>query len=279
MDAATGALVERVRLRGGVVPSLDLVRGGVPKSRIAAAVDAGVLVRLRRRWVALPTADPSLIAAAREGVVISCVTRARRLGLWVLVEDVPHVAASGHSGHVTLSTAQVHRARPVVPRPAGALEDGIENTLDLVARCQPHEAALAVFDSALRLELITRAALERLPLSAAARTLLSEATPFSDSGLETFIPLRLKWMRLRIVAQAWIAGHRVDFLIGKRLVLQIDGGHHVGVQRATDIRHDAELRLLGYTVIRVGYHQVVDDWPGVQDLIMRAIAQGLHLAS
>lgn len=73
-------------------------------------------------------------------------------------------------------------------------------------------------------------------------------------------------------------GHRVDFLIGDRLVLQIDGGHHVGAQREADIAHDAVLRLHGYTVIRVGYAQVTERWPEVQDRILRAIAQGLHLA-
>ncbi|HYP73948.1 MAG TPA: DUF559 domain-containing protein, partial [Microbacterium sp.] len=72
-------------------------------------------------------------------------------------------------------------------------------------------------------------------------------------------------------------GHRVDFLIGARLILQIDGGTHVGAQRDSDIRHDAQLMLLGYHVIRVGYDQVVGRWHEVQDLIMRAVAQGLHL--
>jgi very-short-patch-repair endonuclease len=71
----------------------------------------------------------------------------------------------------------------------------------------------------------------------------------------------------------------VDFLIGDRLVLQTDGGTHVGAQRAADIRHDAELMLRGYHIIRVGYDQVVYDWPGVQALIMQAVAQGLHRAA
>lgn len=78
--------------------------------------------------------------------------------------------------------------------------------------------------------------------------------------------------------QAWIAGHRVDLLIGDRLVLQIDGGHHVGTQREQDIAHDAALMLLGYHVIRVGYGQVIERWHEVQDVIARAIAQGLHRA-
>ncbi|MGN8551213.1 UNVERIFIED_CONTAM: hypothetical protein OHV15_01335 [Microbacterium sp. SLM126] len=47
--------------------------------------------------------------------------------------------------------ATVHWARPVQPRPAGVLEDGILNTLLIVATCQPHEAALAVWESAWRM--------------------------------------------------------------------------------------------------------------------------------
>ena len=121
-------------------------------------------------------------------------------------------------------------------------------------------------------------AMRRLSLSARALELIDAAQIFSDSGLETFVVPRLAWMKLRIVPQAWIAGHRVDFLIGERLALQIDGGHHVGQQRTSDIAHDAQLMLLGYHVIRVGYDQVVNDWPAVQDVIMRAVAQGLHRA-
>jgi hypothetical protein len=36
---------------------------------------------------------------------------------------------------------------------------------------------------------------------------------------------------------------------------------------------------MGYHVIRVGYQQVINEWEHVQDLIMRAVAQGLHLAA
>ncbi|APZ35696.1 hypothetical protein BOH66_02230 [Microbacterium aurum] len=73
-------------------------------------------------------------------------------------------------------------------------------------------------------------------------------------------------------------GHRVDLLIGARLVLQIDGGTHVGRQREEDVAHDAALMLRGYYVICVGYTQVIERWEEVQERIMRAVAQGLHLA-
>ena len=200
----------------------------------------------------------------------------RRLGLWVLHEDRPHVAAPGDFGRAAPSGATVHWARPLVPRHPDALIDPIENVLVLVAACQPFEAALAVWESALRQGLVDRHALERMPLPTAARNLLDAALPFSDSGLESFVVPRLGWMRIPLVPQVWIAGHRVDFLIGERLVLQVDGGHHIGEQRESDIEHDAQLTLLGYHVIRVGYWQIVDRWHTVQDLIMRAVAQGLH---
>ncbi|HBR89733.1 MAG TPA: DNA/RNA helicase, partial [Microbacterium sp.] len=104
------------------------------------------------------------------------------------------------------------------------------------------------------------------------------ADQFADSGLETFVVPRLRWLGLPLRCQIWLHGHRVDLLIGERIALQIDGGHHVGAQRAADIAHDADLMLRGYHVIRVTYVQVTEQWPEVQERIMLAVAQGLHLA-
>ncbi|MBA8814972.1 very-short-patch-repair endonuclease [Microbacterium halimionae] len=271
------AVAEEVRRCGGVVRGSRLLRLGHSKHTIAAAVHAGIVQRVRRAWVATPDADAHLLAAARAGVILSCVTQAERLGFWSLYEGAPHVAAHAHAGHVdTAPGTTVHRSLPIVPRHPEALADPIENVLVLVAACQPYESALVIWESALRDGAVDILTLGRLALPPAARKLMADASPFSDSGLETIVCSRLRWLNLPIVPQAWIAGHRVDFLIGDRLVLQIDGGHHVGAQRTSDNRHDTELMLRGYQVIRVGYAQVMHDWPRVQDTIMRAIAQGLH---
>ena len=261
---------------GGVVRTRNLIRAGHSRHSIDRAVARGSILRVRKGWVARPGADAYLVAAARAGVVVSCITQARRLGLWVLHEDRPHVAAPAHSGCVTPRGATVHWAKPLVPRHPDTLVDPIENVLALVAVCQPFEAALAVWESALRQGLVENDALERMSLPGAARNVLASAIPYSDSGLESFVVPRLKWLKLPLVPQVWISGHRVDFLIGERLVLQIDGGHHMGTQRESDIEHDAQLMLLGYHVIRVGYRQVVERWSSVHDLIVRAVAQGLH---
>ncbi|MFV0319032.1 DUF559 domain-containing protein [Microbacterium sp.] len=264
---------------GGVARASSLQRAGHSRHYIAEAVRHGELVRVRRDWVAAPGADAELVAAARYGVVITCVSAARRAGLWVLGEDTRHVAVRKGSGGGWPAQLHVHWAAPLVPRAPDELVDRIENTLALVAGCQPFEEALAVWDSAIRQGAVSRETLERLTLSGAARDLLDEVSPFADSGLETFFRTRLRWLRVRILSQIWLHGHRVDFLIGDRLVVQIDGGHHVGAQRAADIAHDAELVLRGYTVLRYTYAQIVDDWPAVQDAIQQAVAQGLHRAA
>lgn len=151
--------------------------------------------------------------------------------------------------------------------------------LNTVAHCQRFEEAIAIWDSALNKGLVEWQTLSKLPLTGRAKDVLLGSNRFADSGLESYVRTRLAWLRLRIVTQAWLHGHRVDFLIGDRLVLQVDGSQHTGAQRSSDNKHDAELALLGYEVVRVTYTQVMFDWPAVQQRIMRAIAQGKHLAA
>lgn len=272
--------VEYVNQGGGVVRVSRLLDQRVGRRAIEEAVRLGRLCRVRRGWIATPAADPMLVAAARDGVVITCVSQAERLGLWVHERPtVFHVGADPSSTGARSPRVHVHWFAPIVPRNPDMLEDPIANVLTAVADCEPFERALATWESALNRGLVTWEELAAYRLKPAARRILAEATPFADAGLETYLRTRLHWMRLPIRIQTWIAGHRVDALVGDRLVLQIDGAHHVGAQRSEDIRHDAELRLMGYHVIRVSYAQMMFDWPLVQDLIMRAVAQGLHRAA
>ncbi|MGY1550351.1 type IV toxin-antitoxin system AbiEi family antitoxin domain-containing protein [Microbacterium sp. A588] len=264
--------------RGGVARVDTLRRAGVSTYALRRAREQGWILSVCRGWVALASADPMLVTAARRGVVLSCVTLAARRGLWVLDASDPHVAAPANSGHAKVERGVIHWNEPLFPRDPDSCEDSIENALVLVARCQPHESALSVWESALKKGKLDHALLNRTPLPPVARRLLAEARPFADAGTETIFFTRLRWLKLQIVPQAWLLGHPVDFLIGDRLVVQIDGGHHVGAQRTSDIAHDALLKLHGYHVIRVSYAQLMDHWPRVQALIMAAVAQRLHLA-
>ncbi|MCB1274713.1 MAG: DUF559 domain-containing protein [Leucobacter sp.] len=262
----------------GIARTSTLLAQGWSRHRIAQALESGALIRPRRGWVAKPSADPGLLHAAQHGVLLGCITQAKRRGLWVLAEPTRHFAAR-EGGARGRPPGVLHWRTPIVPRDPDALEDQLVNVLDAVARCQPRHEAIAIWDSASNQGLVEWQMLSRLPFTGAAKEVLAASSCFADSGLESYVRVRLAWLKVRIIAQAWVHGHRVDFLIGWRLILQIDGGHHRGAQRSTDNRHDAELRLLGYQVIRVGYSQVMGDWPFVQQLIMDAVAQGLHLAA
>ena len=273
-------LMDFIRDSGGIVRVGRVTERGFSRQVVDGAIAGGLLTRPRRGWIAAPSAPRMLRDAARFGVVLTCRTAAKHYGLWLHdSEGDPHIAVpTNRTGHVRV-VAKIHWGRPLVPRHPDALIDPIENVLAFIAECEPFEQALATWDSAFNKGLIEMAAMSRLPLRPAARRVLAEASPFADAGLETYLRVRLRWLRLPLRIQTWIHGHRVDALIGARLVVQIDGGHHIGAQRSEDIKHDAELTLLGYHVIRVSYTQMMFDWPMVQDLIMRAVAQGLHLAA
>lgn len=273
---------ELIRLltdRGGVVRSVVVVESGFSPRTVETAQRAGLITRPRRGWLAAKDAEKTVVTAARLGVVLTCRTQAGLLGLWVHDRSgAPHFTVPHNAAVRIPFEAWVHRGRPIVPRHPDSLVDPIENVLAYIAECEPFERALATWESALSRSLVTLEALRGYAWKPAARRVLEHAVPFSDAGLETYLRARLRWLRLSIRVQIWIAGHRVDTLLGDRLVIQIDGAHHVGAQRSEDIRHDAELRLMGYHVMRVSYTQVMFDWPLVQDLIMRAVAQGLHRA-
>lgn len=262
----------------GVARTSTLLRQGWSRHAITVALNDGRFIRPRKGWVATPDADQGLLHAARHGLLLSCITQAKRLGLWVRSEQEWHFAARA-SGLRDRPSGVVHWRTPLVPRDPDALEDPIENVLDVVARCQPFEEAVAIWDSALNRGLVEWRSLSRLRFTGAARQVLAASSRYADSGLESYVRTRLAWFRIRVIPQAWVHGHRVDFLIGDRLILQVDGRQHTGPQRTTDNQHDAQVRLLGYEVIRVTYAQVMHDWPATQWLIMEAIAQGKHLAA
>lgn len=271
--------VEELRGRGGVGRVHDLRAAGASQHVLRRLKESGAIATVRQGWVALPDADPQLRGAVARGVVLSCVTAAKRHGLWVPAESPLHVAAPPHAARITVPPkVVVHWSKPIVPRPPAAAVDELVNALALVAQCQPDETALIIWESALNKRLVDRDHLRAFDLPPAARDLVERARPFADSGLETIVVSRLRWMKVRLLPQAWVVDRQVDLLIGDRLVVQIDGATHTGAQRTSDIAHDAQLVLRGYHTLRFSYEQVMERWHEVQAVIMEAVAQGKHLA-
>lgn len=258
----------------GISRTRRLIERGLSTHSIRALVARAQLVRPAHGWIALPGVAPQLVHAVQHGAVLSCMSVVELRGLWMPTPLArPHVAARTPKSQVIPGDHVCHWAMPKLRREPFQVVDHLENALVFAAACLPTEHALAVWESALRRGATTRARLALLALNRRERELLDACSEFSDSGLESYVGHRLRSLQLHVVPQAWVLGHRVDFLIERALVLQIDGGHHVGPQRDADNLQDAELAVNGYVTIRVSSRQVERDWPEVQRLIMTALSQ------
>ena len=278
-------LLEWLRAHDHIAHRDDLLRAGFGIPLLREIVREGLARRFRRAWIALPEVSGDLAAAAAGGGRITCTSLARRRGWWM-------PDSIGHELHLHLVPGSaspgpewpgvLHWTKPVDTVRQKSLVASIEDALAHIAVCQPFDTALVLWESATRREGLSADVLRSIPfVSRAARELAAEVTGLADSGLESLVVIPLRRSGLPVRQQVQLAGHRVDALIGDLLVLQIDGYkfHSDSAQRTSDIAHDAELRLRGYTVIRLSYAQIVHDWPEVERVIRRAVAVGLHRAA
>ncbi|TYL54379.1 DUF559 domain-containing protein [Agromyces mariniharenae] len=280
-NASTMELERWAGARSGVVHQHDAIRAGFTRYAVRRGLERGQLRRIRGPWLATADASPSLVRAARIGGRLACVSATRHHGLWTLDDATIHVAVPPHSSRHQADGAVLHWSEgPMATHPYELVEP-VVNALMHVADCRPFDEAVAVWESALNSRRVSAGMLARLPMrSAAARLVRSTSTTLSDSGIESIPVVRLA--RIGIVArqQVVLDGHPVDLLIGERLVVQIDGfeSHRRAVQRERDLAQDRRLRLLGFTVFRYGYRQVLTEWDTVESEIRLAVAQGLHVA-
>lgn len=261
----------------------ELRAAGRTRRWIERAVHVGVLVRVRRgTYVHAAACDPARTAASHGGAM-GCVTAARHLGMWVLDDDPSvHVwlGGRGHAYH---------------PAACGCVEhwdDGeLQNTLTPAAvprvlrqilRCRGVVEFFVALESALRQRLIAAAGLRwlRAHTNDTAREAIDFAREDADSGLESLFRWRLRAVELDLRCQVFIVGvGRVDFLIGDRLIVEIDGkGNHAGhVERHRDLMRDASAAVWDYTTLRFDYAMVVHDWETVEAAILAQLAASHHL--
>lgn len=267
--------------RNGIAHSSDLRTAGYTQHEIRRAVDAGQLERIRRSWLVSAECSPARRAAAEVSGRVTCVTAASQLHLWSVVDPKIHLAVPSTSSRVSAPTRVMHWASGPAPVARFAVDDPILNVLYHVARCLEPAEATAIWESALRKTLVTLPQLRRTAWhSTAAGAVLEMVGALSDSGVETAFLRICRSCGVPVRQQVVIDGHPVDALIGERLVVQLDGFefHGSAKDRRRDLRQDARLALLGYTVLRFDYQQVMFDAAYVQQTIVNAVAQGLHLA-
>lgn len=262
---------------GGLAHGTVLQEHGVSRPQLTKAVRAGRVQRVRPGLFATIDLDANVRHAAAHGGALTCAAALHKHGIWILDHDPsPHVwvgrrgRVHEHSGCRCTS----HFFRGTVP--VGLVS--VETALVHLHRCAGDESFFASLESAMRQRRLSHAALLRVRtlLPAYARWLVDFARHDADSGLESILRLRLHILGLILNTQVTISGvGRVDFVIGSRLILEVDGkeNHASDQRRHRDLMRDATASALGYETLRFDYAQVIHDWPKVQDAIVAAVAR------
>lgn len=271
---------------GGIACLSQLAECGISGRQAGAAVRRGEIVRLRNGWFALPTADAAVASAVHIGGQLTATSRLAKLGLWLMPDERLHVSVASDATRLRdATTACVHwRDLPWDPVRTSPL-DSVMSSIARLIECSSEEAAVVAIDSALNTPRGSRHVLEEHELAEILavlprrhRRLARLVDASSQSGLETLARLRLRRRGLRVRTQVHIAGVGfVDLLIGDRLILELDSrAHHLGENYEKDRRRDLELFRRGYTVIRVSYWRVMEDWAAVEAAVLEAVRRGEH---
>lgn len=277
------------RLHGGLVATHELHALGFDRAAIARAVRIQLLRRVRQGWYSAPDLAPVLARAARVGGVATCATALAASGVWVFPDSRLHVAVrpgacqlrSSRDSRKRLGGEEVAVHWTLGDQQSRLLRDLPESLLDY-GGCATPELVAATANSLLREHPGQRLGWEALRARFPDKTqrVLALADGVCESGTEFVFWIRLPRLRHRMRRQVWIPGvGRVDFLIGERLVVEIDGYTHHGDRDAfeTDRDRDALASAAGFRALRFSHKQVFERWPSVEAAVYAAIARGDHL--
>ena len=268
----------------------ELRTAGMSRANLAAQLDSGRLIRLRRGVYAWDGACVEARAAAAHGGAMGCVSAARHCGIWTLHgREKVHVWMGGHGHRRHDGVAADPPCECIEHWDVGA-RGGIDafgipsipRILRQILACYGVEAFFVSLESALRQKRLTSEGMMwlRAHTNDAARVAIALARSDADSGLESLLRWRLRWRGLRIRTQTRIpAVGVVDILIGDRLLIEADGvdNHDAAPLRHKDLVRDANAAAWGYVTLRFDYALIVHDWDLVERAILGQVAAGRHL--
>jgi very-short-patch-repair endonuclease len=275
---------------GGLVATHELHTRGFDRAAIASAVRTGRIRRVRQGWYSSVYLAPTFARAARVGGVATCVTALAAAGVWVLDSELElHVAVkptacqlrSPRDSRERLGTQDVVIHWTLADH-VNRLTRSLSDSLIDYAGCATPELLAATANSLLREHPEYRAEWQSLRTRFPQRTqrLLSFVDGVCESGTEFVFWVRLRRLHVRMRRQVWIEGvGRVDFLIGERLVIEINGFEHHGgrEQYEADHRREAFLGAIGHRGLRFSHKQVFEQWDTVEAAVYAAVARGDHL--
>lgn len=276
-----------VMRRGGVAATFELLKDGHTSHQLTRAVRRGEVIRARQGHYVSPSLSEDEIRAIRVGGRLTGLSGARMLGIWTPATSRLHVRAGSNARGLRSPDDATRRLRMFEAgvRWRSQRTTGTRTTmsavdcLDDIVRTESTRVAFACLESALHNGIIRQreahSLIKKAPRSVRRR--LRSAGRASESGTESLLSFDLTSAGIRFRQQEKIAGvGRVDFVIGTRLVIEVDGAEfHTGREAfERDRARDARLSALGYRVLRFSHRQLISDPALVLRAIVAAIARG-----
>ena len=292
MESVAGAIDEL----GGVATRQQLLQRGLTGYQLTRAVRCAAVRRVRQGRYVSDAASPDAISAARVGGMLAGPSAAASYGLWSGFDARLHISVGDTTSRLRTNGAPsvvppAFRTPDTSPRAIVVhwLEHGAVPELgpecwrvpiavclrQVVAWCDL-ETAVACLESALLR--MTPHQLNGIFASASPshRLFVAAVTPGSGSGSESVVKVRLARLGIQLRQQVHIpaVGH-VDFrVVGTKIVIEVDGYAYHSDPEAfeRDRRRDGELVALGYTVVRLSFRQVFNNWVWCERVVLAAIA-------
>lgn len=261
----------------------ELTAAGSSRQAIERQIRSGQLVRLRRGVYATPQTCEPVKTAARHGGRLACVTAAAHVGLFVLDADTVHVGMGAHGRSLPHPDCACRPHWDDVSVTDAFGFPTVPRLLRQILGCRGLESFFVTLESALSQRLITPVEMTWLAANTndAAREAIAFARADAGSGVESLLRWRLRRWGVAMRSQVHIVSVGiVDFLIGERLIVEVDGrvNHDGPSMRHKDLLRDANAAIWGYVTLRFDYAMVVHDWPTVEAAILAQLELGRQTA-
>lgn len=247
------------------------------KHKIAKAVQAGLLIAVRRGQYLPSNASEIDVRAARLGGRLDCLSLLVQAGVFVKDRPDLHLQITPHSSRQPKVPKGVVRHWRATESGADDLRVPLIEALAQSVRCQNPRDAIATLDNAAHLGILDDdgmvAVFDQLPDRF--RVLRGMVDRRSESGPESLVRLMARGLGFRVRVQVEHADvGRVDLELDGWLVVECDSqAHHSDWdQQLVDYRRDLTLAAQGYCVLRL----VAEDIMYRPEVVLEAL-RGLRL--
>ncbi len=264
---------------GHIATTKQLAREGISAFRIARAIEAGRIRRLRRGVYGCTHVSRLMARAASVGGALTCVSILREAGVWAGNSRTLHIQLPPGTAKPSAPDITAHWESPRFPMKSKWRAGRLQSIWRAI-HCLDDENAIATLESALHLGFLSSSEAERIAVHAPRRLRpgIDNLETNSGSGNETIVHRRLQAAGYSTTAQAHVPGMgHEDLLIEQCVGLDVDGREWHGEDRyEIDHARDLHVEGLGRHVLRISTSQIHVTWPSTLAVIERVVNDAIR---